>query len=132
MWRQPMTTITYAADRTALLIVDPYHDFMSAGGKRYEATRETADAVGCYDNMRTLMPAIRAARIQVIIVPHHRWRAGDYGCRGHVIPCDAKKQNITVSKVEIERLSGTSYKPFAVVVAARKAAVGRPENDVGN
>ena len=26
-----MTTTTYAADRTALLIVDPYNDFMSEG-----------------------------------------------------------------------------------------------------
>ena len=34
-----MTTTTYAADRTALLIVDPYNDFMSAGGKFFEATR---------------------------------------------------------------------------------------------
>jgi len=33
-----MTTTTYAADRTALLIVDPYNDFMSEGGKFYEAT----------------------------------------------------------------------------------------------
>jgi hypothetical protein len=33
MWRPPMTSITYTADRTALLIVDPYNDFMSAGGK---------------------------------------------------------------------------------------------------
>ena len=74
-----MTTTTYAADRSALLIVDPYNDFMSQGGKLYEATRETAEAVGFYDHMRTLMPAIRAARLQVIIVPHHRWRAGDYG-----------------------------------------------------
>ena len=39
---------------------------------------------------------------------------------------------MTVSKVEIERRSGTSSTPFAVVVAARKAAVGRLENDVGN
>jgi|RhiMetdeSRZDD1v2_1073273.scaffolds.fasta_scaffold21459_5 hypothetical protein len=50
---------------------------MGAGGKLYEATRETADAVGFYDNRRTLIPAIRAARLHVIIVPHHRWRAGD-------------------------------------------------------
>jgi hypothetical protein len=28
-----MTTTTYAADRTALLIGDPYNDFMSEGGK---------------------------------------------------------------------------------------------------
>jgi hypothetical protein len=42
-----LTTTTYAADRSALLIVDPYNDFMSEGGKFYEATRETAEVVGC-------------------------------------------------------------------------------------
>ena len=41
-----MTTTPYAADRTALLIVDPYNDFMSEGGKFYEAIRKTAEAVG--------------------------------------------------------------------------------------
>ena len=71
-----MTTTTYAADHTALLIVDPYNDFMSEGGKLYEVTRETAEAVGLYDNMRKLISAIRAARVQVVIVPHHRWREG--------------------------------------------------------
>jgi nicotinamidase-related amidase len=40
-------------DRTALLIVDPCNDFMSEGGKHYEATRATAEAVGFYDNMRS-------------------------------------------------------------------------------
>ena len=40
-----MTTTTYASDRTALLIVDPYNDFMSEGGKFYQATRKTAEAV---------------------------------------------------------------------------------------
>src|SRR5712692_8559839 len=45
MWRQPMTTTTCAADRTTLLIVDPYNDCMSAGDKLYEATSETAEQV---------------------------------------------------------------------------------------
>ncbi len=81
-----MTTTTYAADRSALLIVDPYNDFMSQGGKLYEATRETAEAVGFYDHMRQLIPAIRAARIQVIIVPHHRWRESDYKGWKHMNP----------------------------------------------
>jgi nicotinamidase-related amidase len=57
-----MTTTTYTADRTVLLIVDPYNDFMSKGGKLYEAIRETAEAVGFFDNMRKLVPAIRATR----------------------------------------------------------------------
>ncbi len=34
---------------------------------------------------------------------------------------------MTVGKVEIERLSMTSSKPFEVVVAALKAAVGHPD-----
>jgi hypothetical protein len=33
-WRQPMTATTHAAYRSALLIVDPYNDLMSQGGKR--------------------------------------------------------------------------------------------------
>jgi nicotinamidase-related amidase len=45
-----MTAIIYSADDTALLIVDPYNDFMSEGGKLYERTKETAEAVGFYVN----------------------------------------------------------------------------------
>jgi len=37
---------------------------MSEGGKLYEATKVTAQAVGFYDNMRKLIPAIRAAHMQ--------------------------------------------------------------------
>jgi nicotinamidase-related amidase len=91
-----MTTTTYAADRTALLIVDPDNDFMSQGGKFYEATRETAEAVGFYDHMRQLIPAIRAARIQVIIVPHHRWREGDYQGWKHMNPSQVEADQIHV------------------------------------
>ncbi len=39
-----MALATYVADRTALLIVDPYNDFMSEGGKLYAPTKETAEA----------------------------------------------------------------------------------------
>jgi nicotinamidase-related amidase len=85
-----MTTTTYAADLTALLIIDPYNDFMSEGGKFYEATKETAEAAGFYQNMRKLIAAIRAARIRVVIVPHHRWREGDYKGWKHVNPSQAR------------------------------------------
>src|SRR5258706_13681602 len=89
-----MTTTTYTADRSALLIVDPYNDFMSEGGKLYEATKETSEAVGFYDNMRQLIPAIRAARIQVIIVPHHRFRECDYKGWKHMNPSQVRGNQI--------------------------------------
>jgi nicotinamidase-related amidase len=79
-------TATYAPDRTALLIVDPYNDFMSEGGKYYEATRQIAEAVGFYGNMRHLIPAVRAVEIPVVVVPHHRWRPGDYDGWKHMNP----------------------------------------------
>jgi hypothetical protein len=37
---------------------------------------------------------------------------------------EERKENRTIKRVEIERLSVTSSKPFEVVVAALKAAVG--------
>lgn len=79
-----MDTPTYQADRTALLVVDPYNDFMSEGGQAYEATKQTADAVGFYDNMRRLLPAARAAGVHVVVVPHHRAVENDYSHFRHL------------------------------------------------
>ena len=69
---------SYSKDTTALLIIDPYNDFMSEGGKLYKQTLETAKEAGFYENMRKLIPAVRAAGIGVFIVPHHRAVNGDY------------------------------------------------------
>ena len=67
-----MGTSFYQADRTALLMVDPYNDFMSEGGKLHNAIKQTAEASGMYGNLRKILPAVRAVGIQVVIVPHHR------------------------------------------------------------
>jgi len=89
-----MTTPSYPQKQTALLIVDPYNDFMSEGGKLYEATKETENAVGFYDNMRKIIPAVRGAGIQVFIVPHHRSHKDDFENWIHVNPVqlDTKKR----------------------------------------
>jgi nicotinamidase-related amidase len=81
-----MTTAAYNLSHTALLIVDPYNDFMSEGGKMYAVTKPTADSVGFYENMRKLIPAVRQAGIQVVIVPHHRSRKDDFAGWQHVNP----------------------------------------------
>lgn len=68
----------YSVNETALLIVDPYNDFMSEGGKLYDRTKDTAAASGFYANLPQVIDGIRAAGIRVFIVPHRRWREGDY------------------------------------------------------
>lgn len=71
-------TQAYPAETTALLLLDPYNDFMSEGGKLYGWLKDVADEVDCWGNLRKVLAAVRAAGIQVFVVPHHRWREGDY------------------------------------------------------
>lgn len=79
-----MTTSTYVADRTALLVVDPYNDFMTEGGKLFNAIKATADASGMFGNLRAILPRVRSAKIQVFIVPHHRSHAHDFDNWQHI------------------------------------------------
>jgi nicotinamidase-related amidase len=86
-WSNTMTNnVTYASDKTALLIVDPYNDFLSEGGKIWPFLKEVAEEVGLLDNLRTLNKSVRDAGMQVAIVPHRRWQPGDYECWCHPNP----------------------------------------------
>ncbi len=69
---------SYTRDRTALLFVNPYNDFLSDNGKLWPYVREVAEEVGLLNNLRTITATIRKAGILVFIVPHHRWEPGDY------------------------------------------------------
>lgn len=81
-----MADKSYTRDRTALLFVDPYNDFLSAGGKLWPRVEEVAIEVRLLDNLRTVTAAIRQAGIQVFIVPHRRWEPGDYENWDHPTP----------------------------------------------
>jgi nicotinamidase-related amidase len=47
----------YDATRTALLVVDPYNDFISEGGKLYQLSRETITSQDCVTHMRQVLAA---------------------------------------------------------------------------
>lgn len=81
-----MTTQTYDANKTALLMVDPYNDFLSEGGKIWPKVQQIAEEVKLLDNLRALNKAFRAAGMRVVTVPHRRWREGDYEKWDHPNP----------------------------------------------
>ena len=81
-----MADIVYPRERTALLFVDPYNDFLSEGGKIYPRVKAVADENRLLDNLRRVSGAVRAAGIQVVIVPHRRWEPGDYEDWDHPNP----------------------------------------------
>ncbi|WP_433285064.1 isochorismatase family cysteine hydrolase [Pseudonocardia sp. CA-142604] len=76
----------YEVSRTALLLVDPYNDFLSEGGKLWEALRSVATQVGLLDNLRAVTAAARASGVVTFVVPHRRWEPGDYDDWDHPNP----------------------------------------------
>jgi nicotinamidase-related amidase len=74
---------------TGLLIIDPYNDFLSEGGKLYPFCEGTIRALDTVGHMRQVLQAVRAADIRVFIAPHHRWREGDYAGWQRVPPSQA-------------------------------------------
>ncbi|MGF6961802.1 isochorismatase family cysteine hydrolase [Paraburkholderia youngii] len=80
----------YSAKSTALLLVDPYNDFLSEGGKVWPFIKDIAHEVRLLDNLRAIQKAVRDAGIQVVIVPHRRWQPGDYECWCHRSPSQQK------------------------------------------
>jgi len=76
----------YDANATALLLVDPYNDFLSEGGKIWPAIKNIATEVDLLNNLRSITSSIRAAGIQIFYVPHRRWQPGDYENWNHPNP----------------------------------------------
>jgi nicotinamidase-related amidase len=81
-----MDSISYDARKAALLFVDPYNDFLSEGGKLWPLIKPVAEEVGLLENLRAIDEAVRAAGIQVMIVPHRRWQPSDYKCWSYPNP----------------------------------------------
>ena len=81
-----MTIQTYDKDVTALLVVDPYNDFISEGGKVWDRIKSVAEANGCVPNMLRVLNASRQAGLRVFYAPHHRYRAGDYETWKYIAP----------------------------------------------
>jgi len=72
--------------RTALLVIDPYNDFISEGGKVWDRLKPVADANNCVPHMAKVLKAARSAGLRVFYALHHRYRPGDYETWEYVAP----------------------------------------------
>src|SRR5262249_42884286 len=81
-----MATVAYEPEITALLVVDPYNDFISEGGKRWDRLKSVAEANNCVRNMLQVLHAARTAQLRVFYALHHRYRPGDYETWKYLAP----------------------------------------------
>jgi nicotinamidase-related amidase len=72
--------------RTALLVIDPYNDFISEGGKVWDRLKPVADANNCVPHMAKVLKAARSAGLRVFYALHHRYRPGDYETWEYIAP----------------------------------------------
>ena len=81
-----MTRPQYDKETTALVVVDPYNDFISEGGKLWDRLRTVAEANDCVSHMREVLDGARAAEFRIFYAMHHRYRPGDYETWKYIAP----------------------------------------------
>jgi ureidoacrylate peracid hydrolase len=78
--------VKYRKNMTGLVVIDPYNDFISEGGKVWDRLKVVADANGCVQHMSQVLEATRNADIQVFYALHRRYRPGDYENWKYIAP----------------------------------------------
>ncbi len=81
-----MAALQFDKEITALLIIDPYNDFISEGGKVWDRLKAVAEANDCIRHMLRVLNAARQVELHVFYALHHRYRPGDYETWKYIAP----------------------------------------------
>src|SRR5262245_34864855 len=83
---RPKMTLTFDRRLTALILIDPYNDFISDGGKVWDQLKAVAEGNDCVPHMLQVLQAARQSGVRVFYVLHRRYRPGDYETWKHMAP----------------------------------------------
>ena len=81
-----MASLNYESESTALLVIDPYNDFISDGGKVWDRLKHVAEANNCVPNMLQVLNAARKTGLRIFYALHRRYRPGDYETWKYIAP----------------------------------------------
>jgi len=88
-----MANIKFHKEITALLVIDPYNDFISEGGKIWDRIKSVAEANHCVSHMLEVLNAARNAGLRVFYALHHQYRPGDYATWKYIAPIQRAAQS---------------------------------------
>ena len=110
-----MAPVTYEKELTALIVIDPYNDFISEGGKLWDRLKTVAEANSCVPHMLQVLNAARKARLRVFYALHHRYRPGDYETWKYIAPvqnaCQVEERPLGVGDVSGRRIIRSDFAP---------------------
>jgi ureidoacrylate peracid hydrolase len=78
--------MTFDKDISGLVVIDPYNDFISEGGKVWDRLKGVAELNNCIPHMAEVLDVARDAGIRVFYALHRRYRPGDYETWKYVAP----------------------------------------------
>lgn len=81
-----MAQLTYEKEITGLVVIDPYNDFISEGGKLWDRIKAVAEGNQCIPHMVQVLEAARKSGIGVFYAMHRRYRHGDYETWKYIAP----------------------------------------------
>jgi ureidoacrylate peracid hydrolase len=81
-----MASLKFDKEITGLLVIDPYNDFISEGGKVWDRLKTVAEANDCVPHMLQVLNAARKAELRVFYALHRRYRQGDYETWKYIAP----------------------------------------------
>jgi ureidoacrylate peracid hydrolase len=81
-----MAQLKYEKEITGLVVIDPYNDFISEGGKVWDRIKGVAKANQCIPHMAQVLDSARKASIRVFYALHRRYRPGDYESWKYIAP----------------------------------------------
>jgi ureidoacrylate peracid hydrolase len=81
-----MANLKFEKEITALVVIDPYNDFISEEGKVWDRIKKVAQANDCVPHMLHVLDAARKAELRVFYALHRRYRQGDYETWKYVAP----------------------------------------------
>ncbi|WP_298301793.1 cysteine hydrolase family protein [uncultured Erythrobacter sp.] len=73
-------------EKSSLVVVDPYNDFLSVGGRAWLLNRATLNAHNTNANLGQLLDHARSIGVPVCYAPHARYRKGLFDHRKYLNP----------------------------------------------
>jgi len=81
-----MATLSFDKQITALIVIDPYNDFISEEGKIWDRIKAVAEVNDCVPHMLQILNAAREAKLRAFYALHRRYRPGDYETWKYIAP----------------------------------------------
>jgi len=114
---------------TSILLVDPYNDFLSEGGKLWPRAKAVAEQVNLLDHLRAIVKVARDKGFKIYFVPHHRWEPADYVKWDHPTPyqlAGAERQSSPTGHGAARSTTISSRSPMTSSSTSTGTPVGSP------